>query len=228
MVATTRRDARTSGTNTRAWPAPAALVALALISLPGCAGGSGVPAHAARALDWRPIATNADRARLRQWRATWTAAVHRVEAAGEGDELAAAGALFDPDRALAHAAPPAGAYRCRVFKLGGQGISSLEYVAYPWFECRVSPDGRALARLDKITGSQRFAGRLFADGATRAVFLGTLALGDESGTLPYGQDDARDMAGFVERIGNARWRLVLPAPAFESMLDVVEIVPASA
>ena len=34
------------------------------------------------------------------------------------------------------------------------------------------------------------------------------------------------MAGLVERIGDNRWRLVLPAPAYESLLDVIELVPA--
>jgi hypothetical protein len=34
------------------------------------------------------------------------------------------------------------------------------------------------------------------------------------------------MTGLVERIGARRWRLVLPAPHFESGLDVVELTPA--
>jgi hypothetical protein len=34
------------------------------------------------------------------------------------------------------------------------------------------------------------------------------------------------LAGYIERIGDKRWRLVLPYPRFESLLDVVEIVPA--
>ena len=34
------------------------------------------------------------------------------------------------------------------------------------------------------------------------------------------------MVGMLERIGDHRWRLVLPAPHFESMLDVIELVPA--
>jgi hypothetical protein len=59
------------------------------------------------------------------------------------------------------------------------------------------------------------------------IFLGTLQLGDEQGTLRYGHDRDRDMAGILERIGEGRWRLVLPSPAFESMLDVVELTPAS-
>ena len=48
----------------------------------------------------------------------------------------------------------------------------------------------------------------------RQVFLGTLVLSDERRALQYGQDETRDVAGFVERIGPNRWRLVMPQPAF--------------
>ena len=34
-------------------------------------------------------------------------------------------------------------------------------------------------------------------------------------------------AWIVERIGPARWRLIMPRPAFESTMDVLELVPAS-
>ena len=44
--------------------------------------------------------------------------------------------------------------------------------------------------------------------------------------LQYGQDETRDVAGFVERIGPNRWRLVMPQPHFESQLDVMELVPS--
>ena len=50
-------------------------------------------------------------------------------------------------------------------------------------------------------------------------------LGDESRADAYGVDPMRDVAGYVERIGANRWRLVLPDPAFESLLDVIELVP---
>ena len=40
-------------------------------------------------------------------------------------------------------------------------------------------------------------------------------------------DPDRDVAAFVERIGPARWRMVIPRPAFESKTDVIELVPAS-
>ncbi len=58
------------------------------------------------------------------------------------------------------------------------------------------------------------------------VFLGVLELGDETRPHVYGRDELRDMAGTFERIGEARWRLVLPYPHFESLVDVIEIVPA--
>jgi hypothetical protein len=60
----------------------------------------------------------------------------------------------------------------------------------------------------------------------RQIFLGTLVLGDETQALQYGQDETRDVAGYVERIGANRWRLLMPSPHFESQLDVMELVPA--
>jgi hypothetical protein len=57
------------------------------------------------------------------------------------------------------------------------------------------------------------------------VFLGTLQLGDERRSLEYGHDRERDMAGLMERIGDSRWRLVFPYPAFESTIDIIELVP---
>jgi hypothetical protein len=59
------------------------------------------------------------------------------------------------------------------------------------------------------------------------VFLGTLMLGDERRAMEYGVDPNRDVAGFVERIGPNRWRLAMPRPHFESIVDVMELLPAS-
>ena len=95
---------------------------------------------------------------------------------------------------------------------------------------RLSPAGSArsggLQSFAKLTGSQRHVGLIFPGDAMRQVFLGTLVLGDEQGALQYGQDETRDVAGYVERIGPNRWRLVMPRPHFESQLDVMELVPA--
>ena len=84
-----------------------------------------------------------------------------------------------------------------------------------------------LHRLAKLGGSQRYVGLIFPDDAVHQVFLGTLVLGDERRALQYGQDELRDIAGYIERIGPNRWRLIMPRPHFESQLDVLELVPTS-
>jgi hypothetical protein len=57
------------------------------------------------------------------------------------------------------------------------------------------------------------------------IFLGTLQFGDEGLAYRYSWDRERDMVGLLERIGDHRWRLVFPHPHFESLLDVIELVP---
>jgi len=103
----------------------------------------------------------------------------------------------------------------------------LDFVSYPPFACRVQQE-RDLQGFAKLTGSQRPIGLIFPGDALRQIFLGTLVLGDEREARQYGQDETRDVAGFVERIGPARWRLVMPRPHFESQLDVIELVPEGA
>ena len=173
---------------------------------------------------WQQVATGADRARLRKWRQAWDVALPQARNA-DAAAIAADPALFDPDRALAGPTPPQGAYRCRTFKLGAAGTAMRGFTAYPAFDCRVSDEGEVKS-LHKITGSQRPTGLIFADSPNRAIFLGTLVLGDEAAPLRYGLDANRDMIGYVERIGAKRWRLVLPRPRFESIVDVIELVPA--
>jgi hypothetical protein len=153
-------------------------------------------------------------------------ALAKASAGGRGAEVAAEGVLLQPDTALSFEAPPPGDYRCRTIKVGAQSAGLLDFIAYPWFACRISARGATL-RLEKRNGSQRPVGQLFADPGKRMVFLGTLVLGDERRPLDYSFDRDRDMAGILERIGDRRWRLVLPYPAFESTLDVIELVPGT-
>jgi hypothetical protein len=67
---------------------------------------------------------------------------------------------------------------------------------------------------------------IFPGDALRQVLLGTLVLGDETRAMQYGRDTDRDVAGYVERIGPNRWRLIQPYPHFESLIDVLELTPA--
>ena len=176
--------------------------------------------------DWRTAATGHDRTRLRDWRETFVSALAQARASGHAAAVDAEGVLLQPDASLGGGPIPNGAYRCRVIKLGAQSPGMLDYVAYPAFNCRVRQE-HGLQGFAKLSGSQRPVGLIFPGDALRQVFLGTLVLGDEARAMQYGNDPDRDLAAFVERIGANRWRMVLPRPAFESTLDVIELVPAS-
>ncbi len=176
-------------------------------------------------LNWRDAATSDDRERLREWRNAFIDAVASARRSGHGLALDREGALLQPDSAQGGGPIPAGDYRCRVIKVGAKANGLLPYIAYPYFRCRVDQRG-GLQRFAKLTGSQRYVGRIFPGDSMRQVFLGTLVLGDETQAMRYGADRERDVAGYVERIGPARWRMVMPRPHFESLLDVLELVPA--
>lgn len=182
--------------------------------------------QAVAAESWRSVATPADRERIRGWWDAWQAALTGARAAGHGAQITAEGALLDPMAALPNAHVPPGDYECRVIKLGAAARGNLAFVAYPRFRCRVEAE-QDIFSFAKLTGSQRPVGLIFSDTERRKIFLGTLALGDEARALDYGTDPQRDLAGIVERIGTNRWRIVFPRPAFESIVDVIELVPVS-
>lgn len=173
---------------------------------------------------YKEVASENDRNRLRDWRKTFVTALGESAKAGHQASIAGEGALLEPDAAIAGPAIPNGMYRCRVVKLGAKDPGNLPYAAYGPFTCRVRQE-RALQRLGKLSGPQRYVGLIFPGDPLRNVFLGTLVFADENRALQYGQDELRDVAGYVERIGPNRWRLVMPQPHFESRLDVMELVP---
>ena len=202
------------------------LLAASLLALTACAEfrqAPGVVAHPTT--DWRQVATDSDRKRMREWRTAFIDALKAARASGHSAELAREGALLEPDAALGAPKIPNGIYRCRVIKLGAKSAGMLDYVAYPAFNCRIRAQGE-LQSFAKIGGSQRQVGLIFPGDALRQVFLGTLVLGDEQRAMQYGRDQGRDIAGYVERIGPHRWRLIMPRPQFESIMDVMELVPS--
>lgn len=199
----------------------------ALLALSACSTfGAERPVLRATGSDWRAVATSADRVRLRDWRTAFTQALAKARAGGHAAAIEKEGALLQPDAASGGVPIPNGFYACRVIKLGAKQPGLLDYIAYPPFRCRIQQEN-GLQGFAKLTGSQRPVGLIFPGDALRQVFLGTLSLGDESGTMHYGRDAERDVAGYVEKLPDGRWRMILPYPAFESTLDVIELVPAS-
>ena len=173
--------------------------------------------------DWRTVATEGDRIRLRDWRKSFGHALDQARAGGKAAEVASEGSLLEPDAALGGPIPN-GEYRCRVIKVGAKMEGMLDYVSYPGFRCRISAQGK-LQHFDKLSGSQRQHGTNYPGDPLRSTFQGPMVLGDEATAYQYGRDRERDLAGWIERIGDARWRIVFPSPHFESTLDVIELVP---
>lgn len=207
-----------------------AMLAGLAIALSGCTSLGGSKADtdptqpAAQSSGWRAVATDHDKERIRNWYTAWKEALASANAGGYATQVTQEGDLLKPDAALPNPHLPPGDYRCRTVKVGAKGSTGLPFVSYPWFECRVTPEQNIFS-LAKLTGSQRTTGLIFQDSDRRQIFLGTLVLGDESGPRNYGVDAARDMAGLVERIGDKRWRVVFPYPAYESIVDVMEVAP---
>jgi len=178
--------------------------------------------------DWRAIARPTDRDRLARLPEAWREALadaRREHAA----ELAALGALADPEAGLPRPQPAPGLYRCRVVKLGSVG-GTLSYVAYPDFRCRIDLTPGGDLTLTKLTGSQRTSGQLYPErdvegvDTDRLIYLGSQAWGADEPSAPgYGRSEARDQIGVLERIGPDRYRLALPWPRQESRLDLLEL-----
>ena len=176
--------------------------------------------------DWRGIVTASDRDRYSRRDAAWSLALQQARRQPGLGDLSGLGDLIDPRAARSSVAPPPGDYRCRTVKLGSQGgEDGLGYVVYGWFACRIEATPRGL-KFSKQTGSQRPGGLLFPENDRQMVMLGSMALAEEPPANSYGQRPDRDLIAVLERIGERRWRLVIPWPQAESNLDLIELVPA--
>ena len=173
---------------------------------------------------WRSVATAEDRDRLDRLGLAWQDGLAEAKKSSPGD-VRREGNLLLPRSGLPRPDPTPGSYNCRMVALGKATPKGKPFESFKPFFCYVEVDGDQLT-IVKQTGSQRPAGRLWEDDdATRMVFLGSLALGDEEQPLAYGDNPKRDMAGVLERIGAFRWRLVIPWPQSESKLQVFELTP---
>lgn len=209
------------------------LLSICALGLAGCAT-KGVcppsdPAVAGRSLlpDWHNVITDPDHEHLRAWRQSLVNALAAARAAGHGAEIDKAGVLLDPDAGIDEATLPVGFYQCHMIKLGAKAPSTAQFVVAPMHHCAVRPSD-TITRLIQLDGLQRPSGRLYPDGPSRMLFLGTMVLADEKLPIAYGRDEERNMVGLIQRIGDKRWRMLLPAPSWEAQSAVMEITPAPA
>ena len=174
---------------------------------------------------WDAIVSVEDRDRIARIDEAWDVGLAMARQSNFDSAIDREGELLDPGAALARVTPTPGSYRCRLVKLGAAEAGDPEFIAYQPFFCYIEYEGENFT-IVKQTGTQRPAGRLYAQDDKTLVYLGSLALGNERDPLAYGDDPTRDMAGHFERIGPFRWRLVIPYPRNGGTLDVFELTPS--
>jgi len=212
-----------------------ALALIGLVLLAGCETKPKLPPGARPIVQvepplksdaWKKIMTAADQDRLARLDSAWQQALTEAGKSFAA-EIKKEGVLLKPHAGLARPAPTPGSYNCRLIKLGQVTPKTRAYESFKPFFCYVEVEGNQLT-IEKQTGSQRPAGRLWEDdNPDRLIFLGSLALGNEDQPLAYGDDPKRNMAGVFERIAPFRWRLVIPWPQSTSKLDVFELTPVA-
>jgi hypothetical protein len=213
----------------------AAMITAAAAALAACATKPALPPGVRPSVEvgpplksetWKSVATAADEDRLARLGLAWQEALDDARKTNAAD-IRREGKLLLPRSALPRPEPTPGSYYCRLIKLGKATAKGKSYETFKPFFCYVEVEGDLLT-IVKQTGSQRPAGRLWQDDEpSRLVFLGSLALGDETSPIAYGDDPRRDMAGVFERIGPFVWRLVIPWPQSTSKLDVFELTPVA-
>jgi hypothetical protein len=173
---------------------------------------------------WRDAAAGEDAAAIDALPQLWMAALDDARRAGFARRVAAEGALLAPAAGLARAAPPPGAYLCRLLRLGARAPGTRAWSESGQSFCYVGVE-RGQLSLTLELGPRRIGGYLWEEKDNgRLIFLGaTSARGTP--LAGYGDDRARDTIGLFERVGPFRYRLALPWRG-DNRLAVVEMVPA--
>lgn len=164
------------------------------------------------------LITPSDRARLDTYEQTKSQALDEARKGGLPADVARLdGILSAPTLGFSEDFDMTGNWQCRTTKLG----KTTPLVIYSWFKCRITDDGSGWM-LEKISGSQRTKGRFFTESDKRLTYLGS---GYVAGEKPkkYGAGAGSDEVGYAYRTSSDSFRIEFPAPARESLLDVLEL-----
>jgi hypothetical protein len=142
-----------------------------------------------------------------------------------GPDAALIHAVLDPAPVSVSEGALSGNWRCRTIKLGGM----THDVVYSWFRCRIGERGGAL-HFEKVSGTQRLNGTLYANESGGYVLLGALSAKAErghsySGNSPSAGAEATpdDAIGMLVATGASSARIEFPYPVQESVFDVIEM-----
>jgi hypothetical protein len=175
---------------------------------------------------WRGALKPADLDRLSRLNAAWEEALAVARSAGATRRFRAEGELLSPLAALPRASLPPGSYRCRLIRIGASRRGRGAYTALGPYFCFVGAEGTNLSFVQQ-TGPDRPWGSLYDDGEKRQILIGSRSRGAEKQLPTYGDRPERDIVGVAERVGNFRYRIVMPWPQSGALLEVMELVPAT-
>lgn len=164
------------------------------------------------------LITKADQARLDKYEETKAKAVDEARKSGAAAEVKQLNEILArPNLAFSGDFNMTGDWRCRTTKLGKEPPLTV----YGWFKCRVTDDGSGWM-LEKTSGSQRTKGRFYTDSDKRLTYLGVgYVAGEKPKTYSAGVDS--DQVGYAYRTGSSEFRIEFPAPARESLMDILEL-----
>jgi hypothetical protein len=176
---------------------------------------------------WRQAATPAGLAAIDGIDQRWAAALADARRRGATRTINAEAPLLDPTGALPRAAPAPGAYRCRLLRVAPPGTRIRGLSVSRSAFCFVGVKDDQLSLTTEIAAN-RLGGYLEETRTSGAmIFLGATAGARGVPAVGYGEDAARDRVGRFERIGDFRYRLIVPAPAAPELM-VFELVAAPA
>ncbi len=164
------------------------------------------------------LITKSDQARLDKYEDTRTKAIDAARKGGGANDIKQLDTvLAKPNLAFGEEFDMVGNWKCRTIKLGKQP----PLVIYGWFKCRVSDDGSGWM-LEKTSGSQRTKGRFYTESDKRLTYLG---VGYIAGETPktYNAGPENDQVGYAYRTAPNAFRIEFPAPARESLMDILEL-----
>ncbi len=164
------------------------------------------------------IITKADQARLDKYEETRSAAINEARKGGAAADVKQLDeTLAKPNLAFGESFNMVGDWQCRTTKLGKEPPLTV----YGWFKCRVTDDGSGWM-LEKTSGSQRTKGRFYTDSDKRLTYLGAGYIAGEK-PKAYGAGLDTDQVGYAYRTSDNAFRIEFPAPARESLLDILEL-----
>ena len=164
------------------------------------------------------IITKPDQAKLDKYEETMGTAVDEAKKGGTPTDIKwLEEILAKPHLPFSEDFDMTGEWKCRTAKLGNEPA----LVIYSWFKCRVTDDGSGWM-LENTNGSQRTKGRFYTDSDKRLTYLGA---GYVAGEKPrnYGAGPDVDQVGYAYRTAKNEFRIQFPAPARESVMDILEL-----